>query len=759
MGDYGYIVTHLSIRTPYDGVCERDAHMSKTSRISLVSEKDLNEPGLYINRELSWLEFNARVLEEALDSGLPLYERIKFLGIFSSNLDEFFMVRVAGLKQQILGNVTETPADGMLPSEQLAGVSARCHELVDKQYRCWREEVLPALARHGVEILSAEDITAEQREVALQFFRDVVFPALTPLAVDPGHPFPHLKNKSINVAVMLAPDQPVVGRNVTESAFAVVQVPSVFSRLVELPLTAECEEGQDCKSFMLLGELIAMHADLLFPGYRVLETTVFRVTRNWDIEFDEEESEDLLSTIEEELRRRDRGAAVRMEINENCSDEMHGILREALNLELSDTYDIDGPLDLTDLMAIPKLVPNSALQLDIPAPVMPRAFRDCDSIFSVIEHQDVFLHHPYDSFEPVTRMVEEAADDPNVLAIKQTLYRTSPDGPIVRALSRAAENGKQVAALVELKARFDEERNIAWAKTLEENGVHVVYGVLGLKTHCKVTLIVRREGKGIRRYIHLGTGNYNPDTAKLYTDVSFFTCRQEIAEDVSALFNLLTGYSNAPNWKRLAVAPIDLHNKVLRRIKEQEELAHEGKPARIIGKMNSLVDPRVIRALYRASQAGVQIDLIVRGICCLRAGVPGVSENIRVVSIVDRFLEHSRVFVFGEGENQRFYGSSADWMPRNFQRRVEVMFPIEDPAARRRILEEVLGVCLQDNVKARVLQSDGSYKRVAGGEPRIQTQVVLSERAREHRVVSGALDDLVERPAPEGEPEQKAAGE
>lgn len=724
-----------------------------------MSEKDLNEPGLYINRELSWLEFNARVLEEANDPDLPLYERIKFLGIFSSNLDEFFMVRVAGLKQQILGNVTETPADGMLPSEQLAGVSARCHELVDEQYRCWREEVLPALARQGVEILSVDDITAQQREAALQFFRDVVFPALTPLAVDPGHPFPHLKNKSINVAVMLAPDQPVVGRNATESAFAVVQVPSVFSRLVELPPSQKCEEGQDCKSFMLLGELIAMHADLLFPGYRVLETTVFRVTRNWDIEFDEEESEDLLSTIEEELRRRDRGAAVRMEINENCSDEMHGILREALNLELSDTYDIDGPLDLTDLMAIPKLVPNSALQLDIPAPVMPREFRDCDSIFSVIEHQDVFLHHPYDSFEPVTRMVEEAADDPNVLAIKQTLYRTSPDGPIVRALSRAAENGKQVAALVELKARFDEERNIAWAKTLEENGVHVVYGVVGLKTHCKVTLIVRREGKGIRRYIHLGTGNYNPDTAKLYTDVSFFTCRQEIAEDVSALFNLLTGYSNAPNWKRLAVAPIDLHNKVLRRIKEQEELAHEGKPARIIGKMNSLVDPRVIRALYRASQAGVQIDLIVRGICCLRAGVPGVSENIRVVSIVDRFLEHSRVFVFGEGDNQRFYGSSADWMPRNFQRRVEVMFPIEDPAARRRILEEVLGMCLHDNVKARVLQPDGSYKRVTPDEPRIQTQVVLSERAREHRIVSGALDDLVERPAPEGEPEKQASGQ
>lgn len=724
-----------------------------------MSEKDLNEPELYINRELSWLEFNARVLEEALDPELPLYERIKFLGIFSSNLDEFFMVRVAGLKQQFLSGVTETPADGKLPSEQLAGISARCHDLVSEQYRCWREEVLPALKQSGVEIVSTDRMSAAQREGALEFFRDTAFPALTPLAVDPGHPFPHLRNKSLNVAVMLVPDQPIMGRSPNETAFAVVQVPSIFSRLVELPPSAKCTEGEHCKSFVLLGELIAMHAGRLFPGYRVLETAVFRVTRNWDMEFDEEESEDLLSTIEEELRRRDRGAAVRMEINQSASDEMHAILQEALNLEDSDVYSVDGPLDLTDLMSMSKLAPNASLQLDIPAPVMPREFRGADSVLSVIQQQDVVLHHPYDSFDPVTRLVEEAADDPDVLAIKQTLYRTSPDGPIVRALSRAAENGKQVAALVELKARFDEERNIAWAKTLEENGVHVVYGVMGLKTHCKVTLIVRREGKGIRRYMHLGTGNYNPDTAKLYTDVSFFTCRKEIAEDVSALFNLLTGYSNAPNWKRLAVAPIDLHNKVLRRIKEEEDFAQDGKPARIIAKMNSLVDPRVIRALYRASQAGVQIDLIVRGICCLRPGVPGVSENIRVISIVDRFLEHSRVFVFGEGGRQRIYASSADWMPRNFQRRVEVMFPIEDPAGRKRIMEEVLGICLQDNVKARVLQPDGTYIRVPAGEPRIQTQVVLSERAREQRVVSGALDGLVEKPAPEEEPAQRVAGQ
>jgi polyphosphate kinase len=685
---------------------------------------DPSHPQLYINRELSWLAFNERVLEEARDPTLPLFERLKFLGIVTTNLDEFFMVRIAGLKRQILAGVTETPADGMLPAEQDAACSVRAHALLGEQDRIWNETLLPELKAAGVHVVGRDAMTPEQREFGRQFFVDKVFPALTPLAVDPGHPFPHLRNKSLNLAVLLARGTRRRKTQVSETSFAVVQVPGIFPRLVSLPVNG----GLAC---LLLEDLIADNVAELFPGFRVLQTNCFRVTRNWDLLIDEEESEDLLFTVEEELRRRDRGAAVRLEIDAAASSEMAELLRSALHLGAGDVYRLGAPLQINDLVTLSKVDARPELRLDPHLPVTPRAIREAESMFDVIHRGDVLLHHPYESFEPVMRFLEDAADDPQVLAIKQTLYRTSADRPIVRALCRAAENRKQVAVLVEIKARFDEENNIAWARRLEESGVHVVYGLLGLKTHCKVAMVVRNEGTGIRRYVHLGTGNYNLDTARQYTDLSLFTARPEIADDASALFNLLTGYSSAPKWKRLTLAPFDLQNTLVSLIGREAERVRQGGSGRILAKMNSLVDPTVIRALYEASRAGVEIALNVRGICCLRPGVPGVSENIRVVSIVDRFLEHSRIFVFGPAGGEEVYLSSADWMPRNFLRRVEVMFPIEDPALKRRILDDVLGLAFRDTVKARVLLADGSYIRVPAGDPPLRSQVALMDLARE----------------------------
>jgi polyphosphate kinase len=686
---------------------------------------DLNDPQLYINREQSWLAFNARVLADVRDASLPIYERLKFLAITSSNLDEFFMVRVAGLKQQLASGVAETAADGMLPADQLAVISDQVHTMVDEVYRLWREELLPKLASHGVAVLTRDKLTAEQKAAAKAYFSASVFPALTPLAVDPGHPFPHLRNKSLNVAVLLRREGPKRKRNVRETSLAVVQAPSVLSRLVTLP----APHGA-VLAVLPLEELISLCAGDLFPGYAVEQTASFRVTRNWDLNVDEEESADLLSTIQEELRRRDRGAAVRLELDAAASAELEAALTAALKLGTPDVYRLQGPLQPSDLMMLTDLDVRPELRVEPFVPAVPPALRDDDPVMSVIARRDILLHHPYDSFDPVVRFLEEAAEDPNVLAIKQTLYRTSGDSPIARALTRAVENGKQVAVLVEIKARLDEANNIAWARRMEESGVHVVYGLIGLKTHCKVALVVRREGNGIRRYVHLGTGNYNPTTARQYTDVSLFTARQEIAEDVTALFNMLTGYSTAPQWKRLAVAPMGLQEKVLGLIHRETEKAKKGEPARIVAKMNSLVDASVIKALYAASQAGVRIDLLVRGICCLRPGVPGVSESIRVTSVVDRFLEHSRVFAFGEGPQTEVWMSSADWMPRNFLRRIETMFPVEDPVLRQRLLDEVLGVSLKDNMKARRLQRDGSYVPVGQDGAPVRSQMVLLEMAR-----------------------------
>jgi polyphosphate kinase len=686
---------------------------------------DLNgsDVQLFLNRELSWLAFNDRVMADAKNTSLPLYERLKFLAIASSNLDEFFMVRVAGLKQQILGGVSETPADGMRPTDQFAAVSSHAHRMVEELYRIWREDLMPLLANHGVSVWNASELSAPQQAAARAFFLSSVFPALTPLAVDPGHPFPHLRNKSLNLAVLLRPEGKRRKRLTQEKSVAVVQVPSVLARLVSLP------SGSGL-AFILLESLIAAHVGQLFPGFAVEQTATFRVLRNWDLNLDEEESEDLLSTIQEELRRRDRGAAVRVELDHSASPELEQSLSSALRLGPSDVYRVNGPMQLADLTVLSDLDGRVELHVEPFVPVVPKAVREADSMFSLIGARDLLLHHPYESYEPVVRFIEEAAEDPNVLAIKQTLYRISADSPIARGLARAVENGKQVAVLVELKARLDEANNIAWARRMEENGVHVVYGLIGLKTHCKVALVVRREGVGIRRYVHLGTGNYNTVTARQYTDVSMFTARPEIAEDVTALFNMLTGYSVPPAWKRLSVAPFGLQHRILELIDRETQRARKGEPARIVAKLNSLVDSAVIKALYAASRAGVPIDLLVRGICCLRPGVPGLSESIRVYSIVDRFLEHSRIFAFGPADKADVFLSSADWMPRNFERRVEVMFPVEDGVLRARLLDEVIGGGLRDNVKAQRLLPDGSYAPVEASSPAIRSQMVALELAK-----------------------------
>ncbi len=701
---------------------------------------------LFINRELSWLAFNERVLDEAKQPTLPLHERLKFLAIVSSNLDEFFMVRVAGLKQQLLGGIVEVPADGLPAAEQLAAISERTHQMVTEQHRVWTNDLRPALTARGLGLLTRDALTPDQRQAARVYFHSNVFPALTPLAVDPGHPFPHLKNKSLNIALVVRRSDKRRRKDVTETSLAVVQVPAVLPRLVTLNLLTG-------PAYVLLEELISWHAAELFPGYAVDQAAAFRVTRNWDLNIDEEESEDLLALIQQELRRRDRGMAVRLEIDAAATTAMEQQLTAALKLGPADVYRVSGPLQLSDLTALAEQDPKPDARVEPYLPVTPPGIKDVESLFQVIAQKDLLLHHPYEAFDPVVRFLEEAADDPNVLAIKQTMYRTTGDSPVARALVRASENGKQVAVLVELKARLDEANNIAWARRMEENGVHVVYGLMGLKTHCKVTLVVRREANGIRRYVHLGTGNYNAATARSYTDVSLFTARPEMADDVTALFNLLTGYSTQPNWRRLAVAPTTLQTKVLELIEREAQRAKKGDPARILGKLNALADPLVIRALYAASQAGVEIELVVRGICCLRPGVPGLSDRIRVVSVIDRFLEHSRVFAFGVGAHTEVYVSSADWMPRNFHRRIEVMAPVEDAALRTRLLDEVLGLAIKDNVKAHQLKADGTYVRVANELPPVRSQAVLIEQARRSQAPSEPLLRHVAAPTDKPLPE------
>jgi len=670
-------------------------------------------PEHFINRELSWLEFNARVLEEAEDETNPLLERIKFLAIFSSNLDEFFMVRVAGLREQAFGDGApqDYAPDGLRPIAQLRAIAKRTQEMVSAQYRCWNESILPRLAVEGIGLMRFDELNTAQRVRMEKFFHDRAFPILTPMAVDPAHPSPHYHNRGLYLAAMLERRRGTGPKRL----FSVVQIPQVLPRLVPV-------ENDEAGQFILLEDAVVAWLPKLFGGFNVLSSAMFRITRDSDIELLEQESDDMLRLIEQRIKARQRGQAVRLEVAASSSEELIRFIIEEEELRedqrdspeaYSEIYRIDGPLDLTHMMELVKLVDRDPLR-DAPfVPQRPRGLsqRKADNLLETIAKRDILLHHPFESFDSVVDFVARAANDPRVLAIKQTLYRTSGDSPIVRALMQAAENGKHVTALVELKARFDEANNVSWARQLERAGVHVVFGFLDLKTHCKLSLVVRQEGAQLNRYVHLSTGNYNPTTALVYTDLGLFTANPDIADDTSALFNLLTGYSQGHPWLKLVVAPDDLQRRTIELIDEQAERAREGRPSRIFAKLNSVVDFRVIEALYRASQAGVPIELIARGICCLRPGLPGISDTITVRSIVDRFLEHSRILVFGPDEEAKVFLTSADWMPRNFYRRVEVMFPIESPELKDRIIYEIIPAYLNDNVKTRFLQPDGNYGR------------------------------------------------
>jgi polyphosphate kinase len=686
---------------------------------------DLRSPEFYLNREMSWLEFNARVMAEADSDAVPLLERLKFHAIVASNLDEFFMVRVAGLKQQVTGEVDDTGPDGMTVAEQLAAISTRVHELVAAQSQ-GLAVLLPKLAEAGIVFVKPSELSPQAQKDIDARFHNEVFPILTPIAIDPGHPFPQVRNKSLNLGVMLTRE------GTLEHGFGVVQVPSMLPRLYPVA-GVKTASGQPAKhAFVLLEDLLARHVGTIFPGAHIQGLYVFRVTRNFDIEVDEEEAEDLLQSIQQELRRRERGNAVRLEVSGEAPAASLAKLVKAFKLDPEkDVYQVNGMLNAADLISITR-ADERALRDE---PFQPHAvppLRDADDIFAVVREQDVLLHHPYESFDGVLDLISRAADDPDVLAIKQTLYRAGGDSPIVKALVRAAESGKQVTAIVELKARFDEESNIVWARMLEHSGAHVVYGLLGLKTHAKCLLIVRREKGKLRRYAHVATGNYNPTTARYYTDFSLFTARPDVCEDVSSLFNLLTGYSAPPKWNKLIVAPLGLHEAVLGLIAREAEHARAGRPAHIVAKMNALVDADVIEALYRASQAGVPITLLVRGVCCLRPTVPKVSETIEVRALIDRFLEHGRVFYFSNGGKEEVYIGSADWMPRNFHRRVEAMIPVEDPALRARLVD-ILELQMEDNVKAWTLRPDGKYERVTPkpGAPPLRSQSKFIEMTRD----------------------------
>ena len=678
----------------------------------------------FINRELSWVEFNARVLEEACDPTNPWLERLKFLAIFNSNLDEFFEIRVAGLQQQLQAGMTpqDYPADGMNPIEQLTVIEQRVHDLVQRQYRCLEEDILPHLASHGIVHVPLDQVSESEREYVDELFDREVYPVLSPLAIDPGHPFPHVHSKSLNVALLIDRDEK--GRH--ERFFAVVQVPSLLNRVVFLP------RSDEALRFVLLEDIIRARLGDLFGRFKVLSHTVFRVTRNADLALAEDEADDLLDSIEKSLRQRHQGEPVRLEISADADELFVETVARALQLEPRDVYRIVGPLDLSALITLHSIEGFDDLKDEPLVPRVPSVLSAGSDIFAAIRAQDILLHHPYESFGPVVDFISQAADDPQVLAIKQTLYRTSSPSPIINALARAAQNGKQVTALVELKARHDEANNIVWAKSLEEAGVHVVYGVVGLKTHCKAALVVRHEHDGVQRYVHLATGNYNTQTARIYTDLGLFTRDPDFGQDTTELFNLLTGYSQGYRWKRFVVAPFDLLDRVLRMIQREQTHAEAGRPSRIVVKANSLVEPEVIEALYLASQAGVVVDLAIRGICCLRPGVPGLSDRIRVTSIVDKFLEHSRIFYFENDGQPEVFLASADWMPRNFFRRIELMFPINDPALKRRITDEILPTVLADNVKTRLLQEDGTYRRVnpAPGENAVRSQLVFQSLAR-----------------------------
>ena len=672
----------------------------------MADTKFKSEPKHFINRELSWLEFNQRVLDEALNPTNPLLERVKFFCITSSNLDEFFEVRVAGLKQAIESEITGRSFDGMTVSECFQAVSQRVRKLVDQQFKCWRKELAPALEENGISFLNPAKLKGEDKEFAEAFYRDEVKPVLTPLGIDPAHPFPELLNKSLNLIVQLEVRQ----SDQVERRLAVVQVPRVLPRLVPLP------RKDRSMHYVLLGHLIGHYLDDLFPGNKVVGHWMFRVTRNSELYIDDEEVANLLAAIEEELHNRRKNDAVRLEIEHSAPVAIREELLGYLNLSEDDLYVINGPINPVRLMALLGGDHNPELR-DKPfvAPTAP-VLRDERDLFSVIRKQDVLVHHPYESFSSVVDFLTQAAEDPQVLAIKQTLYRTGGDLRIVGKLMDAVRNGKQVTAVVELRARFDEANNIQWARQLEEAGVHVVYGLVGYKIHSKMTLVVRKDSDGIRRYLHLGTGNYNPSTAKIYTDLGLFTCNSDLGDDVGNVFNLLTGICQFQDTRKLIIAPFQFRDRMIELIERETDNARNGLPARIVAKMNSLVDPETITALYRASQAGVTIELVVRGICCLRPGMNGISENIRVISIVDRFLEHSRIYYFENACQPEVFVGSGDWMPRNFDRRIETIFPILDGNVRDRITTELFDITLRDNTRARQLAANGRYSPVSQPE-------------------------------------------
>jgi polyphosphate kinase len=687
---------------------------------------DLNDPDLYLNRELSLLDFQARVLEEALDEGNPLLERVKFMAFVGNNLDEFFMVRVAGLKKQVAAGVVDVPPDGMTPAEQLAEIRKVTLWLMTEAQKSFQHDLVPALDKAGVHILNYDDLTQKQKENADDYFSEVIFPVLTPMGFDPGHPFPHISNLSLNLAVLIRDSR---------DHFARIKVPSTLPRLVPIKRSSGSVRKDGTVPhhhyFVWLEQVIAANLHVLFPGMEIIETHPFRVTRDADVIIQELEASDLLESIEQGVRQRRFGSVVRVTVNKAMPTHIRNILIENLEMDRNDMYTLEGPLGLSSLMSLYQVdrfdLKDHSFVPAIPAPLGGESYDG--NIFAAIRQGDILVHHPYDSFIPVVDFLQLAAKDPNVYAIKQTLYRTGSNSPVIKALLDAREAGKQVAVLVELKARFDEESNIGWARTMERQGVHVIYGLLGLKTHSKIALVVRKEGENIRRYVHLATGNYNAVTALSYEDIGMFTCDDEIGADATDLFNYLTGYSTKQDYRKLLVAPVNLRERMTALIDREIDHQRNGEQGHLIFKMNSLVDKRIIKKLYEASMVGVKIDLIVRGMCCLRPGIEGVSDNIRVLSVVGRFLEHSRIYYFRNGGKEEILLGSADLMPRNINSRVEVLFPVEDNKIIRYLRDDVLAEYQNDNVKARLMRPDGSYKRIErkGDDPPLNIQVKLFE--------------------------------
>lgn len=693
--------------------------------------KKYNEPKNFFNRDLSWIEFNRRVMEEALNPELPLLEKVKFISIFYSNLDEFYMIRVSGLKEQIAANIVEPTIDGLTSLEQVQKIEKALLPMLEQLNRYWLNEIVPALKENKIYVQMINDFTEDENSKLRAYFQKEIYPILTPLAFDPGRPFPYISNLSLNLAVLI--------RNPKgDTHFARVKVPNSLPRLLSVddiinqnrkPLM---NGGFEAK-FVWFGDLIRHNLDLLFPGVEVVEAYKFRVTRDTDIELQEDEADDLLRVIEENIRQRRFGQVVRMEVETSMPEYMLGTLMENLRIKRDDVHISNGPIGLSDVMSLYKL-PLHQLKEKPFYPVVPKVFETDEDIFSIIKQRDILLHHPYNSFTPVIEFVKQSARDPEVLAIKQTLYRVGTDSPIVKALIEAVERGKQVAVLVELKARFDEENNIFWARELEKAGAHVVYGLVGLKTHAKMTLVVRKEFDGVKRYVHIATGNYNTVTAKIYTDHGLFTCDEDICADVSDVFNYLTGYSRQKEYRKLFVSPVNMREKILEKVFREIENVKSGKEGKMIWKMNSLVDPQIISALYEASNEGVKIELIIRGICCLVPGLEGLSENIKVISIVGRFLEHSRVFYFYNNGNEEMYMGSADMMQRNLDGRVETLFPIENEKIRNEVMKTLIKSALMDNQKARILLPDMTYKMnvpLDGVKP-VNSQEWLMKQTEKH---------------------------